>query len=129
MKKSEATKAMTATGKTREAVIVFFDSIIERRFSDAEKSLEEVKGRKYSNPDFQEGYNKALEGMLTSSRSGDERDFLNKAVYTEEGMNKYLQDFRGILKTGFPKPFDLGFFAAWSDLMHYREAAKKFIKQ
>ena len=45
MKKSEATKAMTATGKTREAVIVFFDSIIERRNSDAEKSLEEVKGR------------------------------------------------------------------------------------
>jgi hypothetical protein len=77
---------MTATGKTREAVIVFFDAVIERRFSDADKALDEVRNRKNPNPEFQEGYIKALEGILISARSGDERDFLNKASYTEEGL-------------------------------------------
>jgi hypothetical protein len=116
---------MTATGKTREAVIVFFDAVIERRFSDADKALDEVRGRKNTNPDFQEGYIKALEGILTSARSGDERDFFNRASTTEDGLKKHSEDFRELLKKGRPKPFDTGFFSAWSDLVHYRMATKK----
>jgi len=116
---------MTATGKTREAVIVFFDAVIERRFSDADKALDEVRGRKNANPEFQEGYIKALEGILTSVRSGDERDFFNRASTTEEGLEKHSKDFRELLMKGRPKPFDTGFFSAWSDLVHYRMAAKK----
>jgi hypothetical protein len=42
-------------------VIVFFDAVIERRFSDADKALEEVRGKRKANPEFQEGYMKALE--------------------------------------------------------------------
>ena len=116
---------MTATGKTREAVIVFFDAIIERRFSDADKALEEVRNKKNANPEFQEGYIKALEGILISARSGDERDFLNKTNTNEVGLEKHSKDFREILQKGRPKPFDTGFFSAWSDLIHYRLASKK----
>jgi len=116
---------MTATGKTREAVIVFFDAVIERRFSDADKALEEIRNRKNTNPEFHEGYIKALEGILTSARSGDERDFLNKASTTEEALEGYSKDFRDILQKGRPKPFDTGFFSAWLDLIHYRLATKK----
>jgi hypothetical protein len=119
---------MTATGKTREAVIVFFDAVIERRFSDADKALEEVRNRKNPNPEFQDGYIKALEGILTSARSGDERDFFNRVSNTEEGLDKQSRDFREILLKGRPKPFDLGFFSAWSDLVHYRLATNKFLK-
>ena len=125
MKKPELAKALTATGKTRESVIEFFDALIDRRFSDAEKSLEEVRVRKYGDLDFQDGYRKALEGMLMSARSGDERDFLNKSVYDEDSVDGYVSDFRTIIKNGQPKPFDLGFFSAWSDFMNYRIAAKK----
>ena len=122
MKRFDKPRGMTATGKTREAVIVFFDAIIERRFSDADKALVEVKIRKNPNPEFQEGYIKALEGILISARSGDERDFLNKASFTEEAMQKYSADFKDILQKGLPQLFDLGFFSAWADLMHYRRA-------
>jgi hypothetical protein len=127
-KKSDKPRGMTATGKTREAVIIFFDAVIERRFSDADKALDEVMSKKNPNPEFQEGYIKALEGILTSARSGDERDFLNKANYTEEDLDKYGGEFREILQKGRPKPFDIGFFSAWSDLVHYRQATKKFSK-
>ena len=129
MKRSNRPRGMTATGKTREAVIVFFDAVIERRFSDADKALEEVRNRKNTNPEFQEGYIKALEGILTSARSGDERDFLNKAGNTEEGLEKYGKDFKEILMKGRPKAFDLGFFSAWSDLVHYRLATNKLSKE
>ena len=129
MKRSDRPRGMTATGKTREAVIVFFDAVIERRFSDADKALEEVRNRKNPNPEFQDGYIKALEGILTSARSGDERDFLNKVSYTEEGLEKYGKDFREILMKGRPKAFDLGFFSAWSDLVHYRLATNKLSKE
>ncbi len=125
MKRSERPRGMTATGKTREAVIVFFDAVIERRFSDADKALDEVKGRRNANPEFQGGYIKALEGMLSSAKSGDDRDFFNRASAAEESLERYSQDFRKITHTGQPKPFDLGFFSAWSDLVHYRIAAKK----
>ena len=128
MKRSERPRGMTATGKTREAVIVFFDAVIDRRFSDADKALDEVRNRKNPNPEFQEGYIKALEGLLISSRSGDERDFFNKGNYTEEGLEKYSKDFKEILLKGRPKPFDVGYFSAWLDLVHYRLAAKKFSK-
>jgi hypothetical protein len=128
MKRSDRPRGLTTTGKTREAVIVFFDAVIERRFSDADKALEEVRNRKLSNPEFQDGYIKALEGILTSARSGDDRDYLNRSSNTEEDLEKQSSEFREILLKGRPKPFDLGFFSAWSDLVHYRLAAKKFVK-
>jgi len=128
MKRSDKPRGMSAIGKTREAVIVFFDAVIERRFSDADKAISEVRSRKNPNPDFQDGYIKALEGILTSARSGDERDFFNKIPGTEEELEKHSHDFREILQKGRPKPFDVGFFSAWSDLTHYRLAVKKFSK-
>ncbi len=125
MKRSESRRGMAATGKTREAAITFFDAIIERRFSDADKALNEVKARKNTNPEFREGYMRALEGMLFSAKSGDDRDFLNRASYDEESMDRYSRDFKDLIRRGINKPFDLGFFSAWSDLMHYRLNAKK----
>jgi len=125
MKRSESRRGMAATGKTREAAITFFDAIIERRFSDADKALDEVKARRNANPEFREGYIKALEGMLFSAKSGDERDFFNRASYTEETMDNYSRDFKDLIRRGINKPFDLGFFSAWSDLVHYRSNAKK----
>jgi hypothetical protein len=125
MKRSDRPRGLSTTGKTREATILFFDAVIERRFSDADKALETIRSRKYASPEFQEGYIKALEGMLTSARSGDERDFFNKADFTEESMERYSHDFRSILLKGYPKPFDVGFMSAWADLMHYRLASNK----
>ncbi|MBN1682777.1 hypothetical protein JW865_04415 [Candidatus Bathyarchaeota archaeon] len=119
MKKIELPK-MTTTGKIRESVILFFDSIIERRFSDADKALTEVKEKKNINPDFKEGYVKALEGMLTSAKSGDDREFYNKAIYDKENLLKYSQDFKELIQKGVHSPFDAGYFSAWSDFIHYR---------
>jgi hypothetical protein len=124
MKKTELPK-MTTTGKTRESVILFFDSIIERRFSDADKALIDVKEKRNINPDFKEGYVKALEGILISAKSGDDRDFFNKAEYQKEDMERYSKNFRQIIQNGIHSPFDTGYFSAWSDFIHYRISISK----
>ncbi|MBM3292008.1 hypothetical protein FJY84_04955 [Candidatus Bathyarchaeota archaeon] len=124
MKKADLPK-MSTTGKTRESVILFYDSLIERRFSDAEKALTDVKEKRNINPDFKEGYVKALEGMLISAKSGDDRDFFNKAVYQKNEMERYSKDFRQIIQGGIHSPFDIGYFSAWSDFIHYRISITK----
>ena len=73
MKRSDKPSGMTTTGKTREAVIVFFDAVIERRFSDADKALGEVRGKRKANPEFQKGYSEgaSMPGNVSKSWNGD----------------------------------------------------------
>lgn len=122
-KTSKGTRGMTATGAARKDVIAFFDNMFERRFTDAERAIEKVKERKINTQEFKEGYVKALEGMLLSCRSGDDRDFYNRELSSVE-TRKYRKFFREYRKKGIRTPFDIGFFSAWSDLMKYRSAYK-----
>jgi len=116
---------MTVTGIARKDVVDFFEKVFNRRFSDAERVIEKVRGRKLNTPEFRDGYVKALEGFLLSSRSGDERDFHNKENMTPENMREYKKFFRDFMEQGMRSPYDIGYFSAWSDLMQYRAANRK----
>jgi len=89
--------------KTRAEVKRFFDCLLERRFSEAERLLETIR-----------------RGRLLSSRSGDERDFLNRASLTPQNLKRYGREFRRIMKMGVKPPFDQGFLSAWMDLISHR---------
>ena len=84
-----------------------------------------VRERDLGIPEFKEGYLNALEGLLVSYRSGDERDFLNKAETDVKSMNGYKKQFNDFVKDGVHSQFDIGYFMAWSDLMQYLAEAKK----
>jgi len=116
---------MTASRTARRSIISFFESVLDRKFSDAERALKDVEEKQFGNKEFKDGYLNALEGILLSLRSGDTRDFINKAPFDAESMKKYRQDFAAILKEGVPKSFDVGYFSAWSDFMHYRLNSEK----
>jgi hypothetical protein len=105
--------------------MTFFDNIFERKFSDADRALKVVKENRFGDADFKEGYVKAMEGLLLSYRSGDERDFLIRAPFDKKSMDRYKKEFRSFLRNGVHSPFDVGFFLAWSDLIQYRLNAKK----
>lgn len=124
-KTSKGTRGMTVTGIARKDVVDFFEKVSKRRFSDAERVIEKVRGRKLNTPEFRDGYVKALEGFLLSSRSGDERDFHNKENMTPKNMREYKKFFRDFMEQGMRSPYDIGYFSAWSDLMQYRAANKK----
>ena len=116
---------MTASRTARKGIINFFNSVLDRKFSDAERALKAVGEKRFGNSEFKAGYLNALEGILLSSRSGDTRDFINKAPFDAESMKSYKQDFGAIVREGVPKSFDIGYFSAWSDFMHYRLNSKK----
>jgi len=108
------------TGKTREAVATFMNNVMERKFTDAERSLEDVKTKGFSDDEFKAGYVNALEGILLSVRSGDERDFINKVEFNKGSMKKYVDDFKRFNGSPIRTNWDLGFFSAWTDLLNYR---------
>jgi len=115
-----AKRGMMASRTARGDIIAFFKSVLERRFSDAERAMNAVREKRFGNSEFKAGYLNALEGILLSLRSGDTRDFLNKASFDAESMEGYRREFGAFVMEGAHTPFDVGYFSAWSDFMHYR---------
>ena len=113
-------RGLSVTGKTREAVTTFFKNVLDRRFTDAEKAMETIRARKFTDAEFKTGYINALEGLLLSVRSGDERDFYNRNNFDEKSLNAHRDEFKEFRKTPIRTQFDSGYFAAWSDIMQYR---------
>jgi hypothetical protein len=111
---------LTVTGKTREAVAAFMANVLDRKFSEAERALEEVKSKGFSDDEYRAGYLNALEGILVSVRSGDERDFFNRVEFNKSNMKKQLDDFKRLSGSPVRTNWDLGFLSAWTDLLNYR---------
>lgn len=123
-KTSNKTRGLSVTGATREAVASFLNHMQGRKFSEAEKAILEVRNKKFTEEDYKKGYVNALEGMLLSVRSGDERDFYNKAVFNKESLKKYKQEFKEFMSKPIRSGFDTGYFSAWSDLIKYMNNSK-----
>ena len=118
-------RGLSVTGKARESVIAFFTSMLDRKFTEAEKALSVLKERKFQNEEFRAGYTNALEGLLLSVRSGDERDFYNRNNFAEKGLKAYREEFKALRKSPIRTQFDSGYFAAWSDIMQYQNNSSR----
>ena len=125
MKMSRTKRGMIISRTARGDIITFFKNLLDRKFSEAEKALKTVKEKQFGSNDFKTGYLNALEGILFSLRSGDERDFFNKAPFDTESMLRYKRDFGEFVREGVRTQFDVGYFSAWSDFIHYRLNLKK----
>lgn len=125
MKMSRVKRGMIVSRTARGDIISFFKNLLDRKFSEAEKALKAVKGKRFGSSEFKSGYLNALDGILLSLRSGDERDFFNKASFDTESMLRYKRDFGEFVREGVRTQFDIGYFSAWSDFIHYRLNLKK----
>jgi hypothetical protein len=119
-KTSSYTRGISVRGNTRKAVAEFIEYLLDRRFTDAERSLDAVKGCSFGDEEYKEGYVKAMEGLLLTVRSGDERDFLNKNDFTAESLKDYRKEFKDFASLTIRTSWDSGYFAAWADLMQYK---------
>ena len=113
-------RKLSLTGKARESVITFFDNLLERKFTDAERELENIKTRKFPDEEYQKGYINALEGLLQSIKSGDERDFYNKPTINGKQLDDYIDEFKDFRQIPIRTQFDQGFFSAWTDIFQFR---------
>jgi hypothetical protein len=121
MKNSKTKRGMLAPLSARDPTIKFFDELFNRRFSEADRSIKKISEKKLNGAQFKEGYINALEGILLSNRTGDERELYNKLTYELSEIQKYKKEFRDFTVNSLHSEFDKGFFSAWHDLMHYQE--------
>ncbi len=124
-KTSSYTRGLSVRGKTRKAVAEFIEYLLDRRFTDAERSLDAVRDCSFGDEEYKNGYLQAMEGLLLTVRSGDERDFLNKNDFTAESLKGYRKEFKGFASSPNRTSWDSGYFAAWADLMQYKYNMEK----
>ena len=118
-KTSKPGRKLSVTGKTRESVIIFFDNLLDRKFSDAERELENIRQKRFPDPEYRMGYTNALEGLLLSVRSGDERDLYNR-THNGKKLKDYIKEFKDFRKLPVRTQFDQGYFSAWTDILQYQ---------
>jgi len=111
---------LTVTGKTRESVVTYLANVHDRKFTDAERELAALKEKKFPDEEYQQGYINAMEGLLVTVRSGDERDFYNRTNGNGKSLDEYVQEFKEFRKLPIRTQFDQGFFSAWTDIVQYR---------
>lgn len=116
---------LTVTGNTRKSVVTFLENVHDRKFTDAERELETLKEKKFPDEEYQKGYINAMEGLLLSVRSGDDRDFYNRTNGTEKTLKDYVKEFKEFRKLPIRTQFDQGFFSAWTDIIQYRINTEK----
>ncbi len=96
----------------------YFQLVIGRQFSEAERELERLKQR-MQKTEWNRGYFRALYGMLLSRKTTtDTYSFFSKLDFTDKlELNNYRREFLDHTRNGLHGDFDRGFFSAWADCM------------
>ena len=97
----------------------YFQLIVNRQFTEAERELERVK-QKMQKTDWNRGYFRALYGMYLSRKNSatDEYAFFSKLDLSDKvALNAYKKEFLGHIGNGLHGDFDRGYFSAWADCM------------
>ena len=95
----------------------FFQSVEARAWTDAEKELDGIR-QKAQNASWYKGYVKALEGLLLTYRSGDDKYiYLPRALAdrSEESVNQLRKEFGEFASNEIHGEYDRGFFKALED--------------
>ena len=95
----------------------YFQLIVNRQFTEAERELERVK-QKMQKTDWNRGYFRALYGMYLSRKSNDNCALFSKLDFSDKvALHEYKREFLEHTKNGLHGDFDRGYFSAWSDCM------------
>ena len=99
-------------------VIRFFQLLINRQFTEAERELERVK-QKMQKTEWNRGYFRALYGMFLSRKAnGDSYALFSKMDLDDKAaLHVYRREFLDHVRNRLHGDFDRGFFSAWADCM------------
>ncbi len=94
----------------------YFQLVTKRRFAEAERILERLKIKTKKN-EWNDGYLKALSGMLLVWKANDDRyAFLSKLdLHDRKKLQNYRREFLRHSRERFYVDYDRGFFSAWAD--------------
>jgi len=99
----------------------FFDFLVEKNLSEAEKILEKIRGEG-SESEWDKGYILALEGLLSAYKMKDDNYvFINKIKPDKSYLKNLRLDFEKRTKNIASSEFDKGYFSAWLEFTRYLE--------
>lgn len=107
----------------------YLQYLIQRDFADAEREFETIKKEMKTTP-WHKGYCNALEGMLISLKSNDNRYLyvsritLNDGKKTDELQRLFLR----MSKNPLQEDFDRGFFSAWVEYLKKLKSSMPEVK-
>ncbi|HID17075.1 TPA: hypothetical protein EYP26_02130 [Candidatus Bathyarchaeota archaeon] len=108
----------------KPAVQKYFRLINERRFKEAEGELEKFKNELERSEEAL-GYLKALEGILLSKKSGDEKLYLTRIEKMgKKEMKRARSEFLSHSKNELHGAYDRGFFKALLDYLDFLKKVK-----
>jgi hypothetical protein len=96
----------------------FFQLLVNRQFTEAERELERLK-QKMQKTEWNRGYFRALYGMYLSRKAnGESYTFFSKLDLEDKpALHGYRREFLDHVRNKFHGDFDRGFFSAWADCM------------
>ena len=94
----------------------FFQLVENRQFAEAERELERIR-QKMENNEWNQGYLKALNGILLSTKmNNDNYSFLSKINPKDvKTLKEYRKEFLKQVNSRLREDYDKGFFSAWAD--------------
>ena len=101
-----------------------FQALIERRIADAEKELDTIRATLPST-EAAKGYLKALEGLLLTAKSNEDKYlYLSKIEKTPKNFKTLRREFSQQTKNALHGDFDRGYFQALESYMRKLEHAE-----
>ena len=97
----------------------YFQLIVSRQFTEAERELERVK-QKMQKTEWNRGYFRALYGIYLARKNSTTDDYalFPKIDLTDKvALNSYRKEFLAHMGNGLHGDFDRGYFSAWADCM------------
>jgi hypothetical protein len=96
----------------------FFQLLVNRQFTEAERELERVK-QKMQKTEWNRGYFRGLYGMFLSRKAnGESYTFFSKLdLEDKSALHSYRREFLDHVRNRLHGDFDRGFFSAWADCM------------
>lgn len=101
----------------------FFESIIYGRLKESEKNFDKIIVEEKIDSEKKRGYMKALEGLLLTLKSSDDKYlfFVRKSL-DENNLEKLMEEFNDHVNDLLQSEYDRGYFSA---LLDYIKTVKK----
>lgn len=112
----------TLPQKTESFTTQFFQLLTERRFTEAERALEQIRQGVKATEHYR-GYINALEGMLIALKSNDDRYVFISQIEPSK-VDELRTEFSQESKNPLHADFDRGFFVAWADYVSHLGALR-----
>lgn len=103
-----------------QSLNIIFDLIVNRKITEAEKTLQEIEANFRDNikSEFDAGFIQALKGIILMYKSSDQNTFLNNLDLSDaDALKRYHSEFLENSMDYLHSDYDRGYFSALSEFM------------